>query len=274
MKKLNCLLIGNCQNNGIMYYLSQSYEFNKTYEMKHYTNWQLIKNNCEIPMNDIQNADLFIYHPLRIVHGCYSTDPSVEGSIGSYVKNDAIKIAYPYIFSSAMWPLVQKGKDINIWFGGEVIENLLSKGLKRNDILDLYHKNKINWDYKNRFDKSIQILKQKETLTDIKVSNFIEENLSNKLLFLVPHHPTSLVFLYVTNQILKRLNMKELGEDIIKTVNDRNIPDSTYDHPSEMHPLHESSIEEFNLNYGKEYLYDSKDFYLQRILTYLHLNGH
>jgi hypothetical protein len=273
MSKLKCLLIGNCQNDGLMHYLSLSKEFSETYDMKHYTNWQLIRDNCEVPMNDIQNADLFIYQPLRIVHGCYSTDPTVEGSIGSYVKDSTIKIAYPYIFSSSMWPLVQKGKNINIWFGGEVIDNLLSEGLSRYDIINLYLKNEIKWDYKNRFKKSIQILKQKETITDIKVSNFIEKNLLDKLLFLIPQHPTSEVFLYVTNQILKKLNMKELAEDIIKTVNDRNIPDSTYDHPSGMHPLHESFIEELNLNYGTEYLYDSKEFYLQRIMTYLNSNG-
>lgn len=273
MSKLKCLLIGNCQNDGLMYYLSLSKEFSEMYDMKHYTNWQLIRDNCEVPMNDIQNSDLFIYQPLRIVHGCYSTDPTVEGSIGYYVKDTTVKISYPYIFSSSMWPLVQKGKNINIWFGSEVINNLLLNGLKRNDIIDLYHKNEIKWDYKNRFKNSIEILKQKESITDIKVSNFIEENLLDKLLFLIPQHPTSVVFLYVTNQILKSLNMKELDEDIIKTVNDRNIPDSTYDHPTGMHPLHESLIEELNLNYGIEYLYDSREFYLQRINSYLDLNG-
>lgn len=274
MNKLKCLLIGNCQNDGLMHYLSFSKEFTETYDMKHYTNWQLIRNNCAVPMHDIQNADLFIYQPLRIVHGCYSTDPTVEGSIGSYVKDSTIKIAYPYIFSSSMWPLVQKGRNINIWFGGEIIDNLLSKGLLKDDIINLYFKNEINWDYRNRFKKSIEILKQKETITDIKVSNFIEKNLLDKLLFLIPQHPTSIVFLYVVNEILKRLNMKKLSMDIVRDVNDRNLPDSTYSHSSGMHPLHESLIEELNFNYGIEYLYDSKEFYHQRILSYLHLNGH
>ena len=36
-----------------------------------------------------------------------------------------------------------------------------------------------------------------------------------------------------------------------------------------MFPLHESVINDFQLNFGKEYLQDSKNFYEQRLLTYL-----
>lgn len=274
MKKLKCLFIGNCQNNGLMYYLSQSKEFNQTYEMKQYANWQLIRNNCEIPMSDIQNADLFIFQPLRIVHGCYSTDPTVEGSIGSYVNDKCIKISYPYIFSSSMWPLVQKAHNQNKWFGGEVIDQLISDGLKKDDILELYSKNKIDWQYKNRFRKSIGILKEKESITDIKISSFIEKNLSDILLFLIPQHPTSIIFFNITNQILEKLGMQKLNceENALKNVNKLNLPDSTYGHSSNMHPLHISFISEFNLKYGNDYLNGSQEFYKQRILDYLYLN--
>jgi hypothetical protein len=274
MGKLKCLMIGNCQNTGIIHYLSLSDEFSKTYEIKQYTNWQLIRNNCDVPMMDIQNADLFIYQPLRIVHGCYSTDPSVEGSIGYYVKDTCVKIAYPYIFSSAVWPLVQKGKGINIWFGNEPIDKLILEGLKVDDILNLFYENKINWEYRDRFKKSIEILKGKETLTDIKISNFIEDNISNRLLFLIPQHPTSIIFLNVANQILEKLNMKKLSEDVIHSINDTGLPDSTYDDLFGMHPLHKSLIEDFDLKFGKEYLNNSEEFYAQRIINYLQLNGH
>lgn len=215
MEKMKSLFIGNCQNNGVMHFLSFSKEFTETYDIKQYPNWQLIKNNCQIPMNDIQNADLFIYQPLGMVHGCYSTDPSVEGSIGYYVKDSCIKIAYPYIFFSAMWPLVQKGKNINVWFGEEVITKLLSENYTKSDILNLYYEGKIDWDYKNRFQNSLNILKEKEKLTDIKVSNFIEKNLLDNLLFLIPHHPTSIIFFYVANEILKKIGMEELDESVV-----------------------------------------------------------
>lgn len=273
MIKLKCLLIGNCQNTGVMHYLSQSEEFNKTYEMKQYTNWQLIRDNCEIPMDDIQNADLFIFQPLRIVHGCYSTDPTVEGSIGYYVKDSCIKISFPYIFSSAMWPLVQKARGSNIWFGGEVIGGLISKGLSPIDILELYDKNQIDWNYRERFEKSLAILKDKETITDVKVSNFIEENIQDNLLFLMPHHPAGAIFLNAANQILEKLGMEKI-KDTDENVNSVGLPDSTYDHPSGMHPVHESLIEHFNLKYKTKYSENSKEFYMGRITDYFYLNGH
>lgn len=274
MSKLKCLMIGNCQNTGIIHYLSQSKQFSSTYQVKQYANWQLIRNNCEVPMMDIQSADLFIYQPLRIVHGCYSTDPSVEGSIGYYVSDKCIKLSYPYIFSSALWPLVQKGQNINTWFGNEAIDKLLSLGMRTDDIINLFHQNRIDWEYKDRFQKSIQILKNKETLTDIKVSNFIEKNITERLLFLIPQHPTSIIFLNVANQILEKLNMEKLSENIIDSINDPGLPDSTYNDLNGMHPLHQSIIQDFELKFGEEYTKNSQEFYTQRILNYLHLNGH
>lgn len=273
MSKLNALFIGNCQNTGILHFLNKSNEFAKTFNIKQYANWQLIENNCPVPMADIQSADLFVCQPLRPVHGCYSTDPTVEGSIGYYVREHCLKISYPYIFSSAMWPIVQAGQNQNRWFGGEVIDNLvLNEKLNQSEIIDLFSKNLIDWNYKERFDKSISILKGKETITDIIVSDFIIKNYKDNLLFLIPQHPTSLIFLYVANQILEKLNMKRLSEEDILDVNETNIEDSTYNCPSGMFPLHRSSVIDYGLSYANEYLENSDNFYIQRILTYLRMN--
>jgi Polysaccharide biosynthesis enzyme WcbI len=272
MSKLKALFIGNCQNSGLIHYLSKNKEFSINYEIKQYANWQLIENQTSLPMGDIQSADLFVYQPLRPVHGCYSTDPTIEGSIGYYVKDSCIKISYPYIFSSAMWPIVQAGYNQNRWFGSEIIEELVEKGLNKNDILNLYNENKINWKYQERFKNSLNILKQKESITDIIVSDFIEDNYKNELLFLIPQHPTSSVFLYVANKILEKLNLSPLGGEVIEGVNDAKIEDSTYHLPTCMFPLHKSAIEDYELNYGKEYLENSNKFYAQRISTYLDIN--
>jgi hypothetical protein len=48
-------------------------------------------------MKDVEEADLFVYQPLRPEHGCYSTDPTIVGSIGYYVNNKCIKITHPYV---------------------------------------------------------------------------------------------------------------------------------------------------------------------------------
>ena len=271
MSKLKALFIGNCQNGGLRDFLSYSKEFCDTFETKWYANWQLIENQSCIPMKDVQEADLFVYQPLRPEHGCYSTDPTIEGSIGYYVNDNCIKLTHPYIFSSSFWPIVQagQGKNSNRWFGSDPINKLLVVGLDANQILNLFYKNQIDWEYNKRYEESIQILKNKESITDIKISDFIEKNFKNQLLFLIPQHPTSVIFLNLANQVLEKLNMKKLDESIIKTANDLGLKDTTYDSISNMFPLHESVINDFQLNFGKEYLQDSKNFYGQRLLTYL-----
>jgi hypothetical protein len=271
MAKLKSLFIGNCQNNGLIQFLSNSKEFTNTFETKWYANWQLIENKSSVPMKDVEEADLFVYQPLRPEHGCYSTDPTIVGSIGYYVNNKCIKITHPYVFSSAFWPIVQagQGKNSDRWFGAEQIDKLLNDGISKNEILNLFYTNQIDWEYEKRFKQSIQILQDKESITDIKISEFIVNNFKNQLLFLIPQHPTSAIFLNMSNQILEKLNMKKLDDSIIKTVNDLEIEDSTYNSKSKMFPLHESVINDFGLNFGKEYLEGSENFYKQRLLTYL-----
>jgi hypothetical protein len=126
--------------------------------------------------------------------------------------------------------------------------------------------------YKERFEKSIGILKEKETLTNLKISDFIETHYKDRLLFLIPHHPTSIIFLYLANLILKKLNITEVDETAILQINDVDLPDSTYNTSSNMFPIHISSIQDYGLNYGEEYLEQSVDFYSQRIITYLRTN--
>ena len=272
MGKLKCVFIGNCQNNALIHFLNKSNEFNEKYYTVNYTNYQLIRDNSSIPVEDIKSADVIILQPLPPIHGCYSTDPSVKDSIGYFINDKCLKITYPYVYLSSFWPIIQAGYDENRWFGNEVIDKLFDKGYSSNDIVELYKNNQIDWDYINRFNESISILKQKELVTDVKISEFIKTNLTNELLFLIPQHPTSIIFLEMTNQILKMLNLNPLSPDVIHGINDAGLPDSTYNISSNRFPIHKSTINNLSLNYGEEYNENSEDFYLNRILTYITMN--
>jgi hypothetical protein len=272
MEKLKCVFIGNCQNNALIHFLNKNNEFREKYNVINYTNYQLIRDNISIPVEDIKTVDVVILQPLPPVHGCYSTDPSVKDSIGYFINDKCTKITYPYVYLSSFWPIIQAGYDENRWFGNEVIDKLFDKGYSANDIIELYKNNKIDWEYTNRFKESINILKQKESVTDVKISEFIESNLTNELLFLIPQHPTSIVFLEMTNQILKILNLEPLSSNVINGVNDAGLPDSTYHIPSNRFPIHKSIINDLNLTYADEYIENSEDFYLNRILTYITMN--
>lgn len=269
MKKLNSLFIGNCQSSTLMNLLNRSNEFKNTFDTKWYANWQLIKDQSSIPIEDIKNADLVIYQPLGEVHGCYSTDPNIEGSIGSYIRPDAIKITHAYIYSSVFWPLVKQKQDNGLWWGNEVIDKLKNNGISNSQILDLYHKNEIDWEYQKRFNESLSILKTRESITDIKVSDYIENNYKNEILFLIPQHPTSKVFLNLANKVLKKLNMQELDQNTVTSINDAGLPDSTYELSSNMFPMHDSIIQGLNLKYVEKYLQNSNNFYEAQIKNYL-----
>jgi hypothetical protein len=63
--------------------------------------------------------------------------------------------------------------------------------------------------------------------------------------------------------------MSKLDEDNIISVNDANLPDSTYGIPSGIFPIDISSINDLRLNFGNEFTIDSKQFYKKRIEDYI-----
>lgn len=270
MNKLNALFIGNCHSSGLIHFLNKSKKFKNTYNTKQYANWEMIRNKESLPIKDIKSADLFIFQPLPEVHGCYSTDPNIKDSIGSFVKHDCIKISYPYTYSSALWPLCQAGKNQNRWFGWNSIHKLKQLGLHQNDIIDLYRSNQIDWEYETRFNESIKILKQKESITDLKISDFVVNNFKNKLLFLIPQHPSSIIFINLANQILHKLNMDLIDENEYYDLNEIGLPDSTYDSKSNKFPIDISSIIYYNMDCKPDV--EAKNFYETRIKQYLLYN--
>ena len=271
MSKLSALLIGNCQNSGLVTYLKKNKEFADNYEIKIYANWEMIKNKDSLPIKELLNADLFVYQPLPDIYGCYSTDPTVPDSLIHHLKSSCIQISYPYVFNSALWPIYQKNHGQNSWYGDNVINKLLLSKATHDDIIKLYQSNQIDWEYENRFSESISILKTKEIITDVKISNYIESELQNRLLFLIPQHPTSIIFFNIVNQILAKLKMNQLNEDVILDKNETKLPDSTYNNPNGMFPIHSSVINHYRLKNCDSYVLDANQFYLNKLIKYMNM---
>tara|TARA_B110000208_G_C11775468_1_gene431866 strand:- start:1137 stop:1937 length:801 start_codon:yes stop_codon:yes gene_type:complete len=205
----------NCQFKGIHTYLSTKLD----YDYDHVENYILIKNKRTIPVDILKSADIFIYQPIDSRHGIYSTDINIENNMMSYLSPKCKKISFPYIYNSALWILIppslsdsmignygEAGKYIN----SEPIETLKIKGHSLDEVLEMYSNGKINFDFENRFNKCIKILKDKEELCDIKVSDYIINNVRSKKLFYTQNHPSSHVFIHCVNQILKILLINDL----------------------------------------------------------------
>lgn len=266
MKK--ALFIGNCQNSGIIYFLNKNNYFKENYEIIRYLNYEYIKNNLDYEFDVLKKADLFVYQPVSGKHGKYSTEKNHPESLLNYLPDNCTSISYPYIYNSSLWPICQARKDSNDWFGWESIYDLLQQGADKKEIIDLYKNNKIDWQYEKRFNLTMEILKNKENICDLKITPFITKNLSDEILFLIPQHPSSHVFLYLANSILENLNL----DPIIETIDEINVaqlPDSTYDRTDNMFPIHISALEFFKLKFGNLYIKDSEIFYENLIKNYL-----
>ena len=100
MKK-TCLFYGNCQ---VIYFLHDLLKsinkFNEEYDTVCYVNHDRdnIKTLENIDINDLKRCDVIIFQPLGDNHGVYSTN-----NILQYIKDDCIKISFPYIYSSFIY---------------------------------------------------------------------------------------------------------------------------------------------------------------------------
>lgn len=72
MKKI-CLIYANCHNLLITKYLSSSQYFNQEYLIKRFPVHILIKKNTTVPDHVLKQAKLFIYQPVKDIHGERST---------------------------------------------------------------------------------------------------------------------------------------------------------------------------------------------------------
>lgn len=209
----NIVIYSNCQGIGIRYFLKKF--FTKS-EIDIIDNYKLIWNKGEINKELLKKADLFIYQPINKTHGIYSTSLDVENNIMSYLKPNCVKIAFPYIYNDSLWILIPPAKidnfignfnKLNKYVNTLPIQKLKSEGKSLTDVLEMYKKELIDFNFTERYNNCINILKKKEALCDVKISSYIEENIREKKLFLTQNHPTACVIINCVNQIFSLLKI-------------------------------------------------------------------
>lgn len=212
---MKILFYSNCQYAGIQHLLELYYKGqDRAVEFNHIINYDSIKYNKDINVEWVSSADVCIYQPIGKHHGVFATDASKKGSILSYLKPSCIKIAFPYIYNSALWGIVPPADidnfvgeygSANAYLNKEVIEELVDNGLDLSGILKRYRRGEIDFRYAERFKSSLDVLRRKESECDITVSEFIERKIRCKRLFFTQNHPSSYVFIHCVNQILPLL---------------------------------------------------------------------
>lgn len=222
---MNIVFYTNCQWRGIKPYLEKIYTKAKFVILENYV---IINEQLDIDYDALKIADIFIYQPIGLHHGKYSTNMNLSNNILSFLPTKCKKISMPYIYNNAFWILIPPSHgdayigeygNMNKYINAEPILKLKNEGKSLREVLYMYNNNMIDFDFENRFNKSLNILKEKETLCDIKVSEFIRENAMKHKLFFTQNHPTTCVFVHVVNQILRILKVDHEFDKFPQNIN-------------------------------------------------------
>ena len=228
----NIVIYSNCQGKGISYFLKKVIPESKITIIE---NYDIIKNKKSIDTSILEKADLFIYQPISENHNIYSTSINVKNNIMNYLKSDCIKISFPYIYNDSLWIIIPPAiidnyignyNEYNKYINTLPIEKLKSEGKTLDEIIELYGNNKINFNYKERYDNSMKILREKEELCDVIVSDYIEENIRREKLFFTQNHPTTSIFIHCVNQIMDLLKIDHKFKKENYKQNEINLPGS------------------------------------------------
>lgn len=224
---MNAFILATCQGGMIQNALNESPEFRSTYDTYHVRNYEYIFGS--VPFVDdpkllaaLTEADLFIYQPLASKYGNNSTD-----FLTTLVKPECIKIAVPYVVMRSLMPVViaRKADTTDDWDNGYdtieetgPIDRLVEEGLSRREILQLFDEDRIDWEFNRRYEQDMKYLRMKESISSIRVCDYIEDNLQRSRLFTYFSHPTTNLLVHIVNQILSMLGFSHI-----------------HDHPDDLH---------------------------------------
>ncbi|MDJ0590674.1 MAG: WcbI family polysaccharide biosynthesis putative acetyltransferase [Pleurocapsa sp. MO_226.B13] len=249
MKKV-CIIYANCQNKLIAEYLNRSSHFNREYLIHRFPVHRLIEQKSTIPEELLKQADLFIYQPVKDIHGDRSSQ-----SILSKLSPDCQKISFPSLYFKGYFPqycknpanqIIKPNYPYGIIPPGDTnIIALLAKGKSVAQITEiLSDPNFYSQEFLlNNLDGTLQELARRESQLSIKVSSFIKENYQNYYLFHTQNHPTDIFGIYVVNQILKLLDLPRLTDNLFINNPTRGVLDSF------QIPIYPSVIKHLNLNF-------------------------
>ena len=265
MKK-QCIMFGNCQCSGVRKFLLEYSNFSDEYEVHQYANWELIKDNNRIviPIHLIRTADLIIYQPLPDERNCYSTNKKNPNSFFSLLREDCKTISFPRIHNNAIFPIFHQTSNHDVLYG-----RITNKAKSINEIVDLYNNNLIDYDFDKRMSENYIISKKKESECDIKIIDFIYNNISNHKIFLTQDHPTSFVFNEVSSQICDILGL-DYNYDKGATAHENitELHDSVYNNITKQYPISRYAIRHFGFRYATEETATANVFYGKNTVEY------
>lgn len=219
MKQL-CICYGNCQAVALSHIIKDIYS--DIYDLLLLPPVHLMTSiDIEMFYECLQNDRLKLLIMQNISDNYKNNYLLSTKNILSCVKNAKNIIIIPVCYLDFYYPSISYIKTKNTYFNDINLMNL-----KHNDHEDHEDYND-HEDYKekfidivnnedfysleylqNKFDNSIRELKSREKFTTIKISDYIEENYKDKLLFYTRNHPTGHIFKYIIFKLNTLLNLE------------------------------------------------------------------
>jgi hypothetical protein len=250
-----------------MEFLKES-DFYEKYDVHNFFNWQLIeKKEQSIPEILLRTADLVIYTPLSDVNGCYSTNIHNTTSFIHLLKPECQLISFPRLHNNSLFPIFRKHKfkkERKDYYG--IIKNNISSV---QELSYLYENNLIDFDFDTRVKNNYEIAKEKEADCDVKIADYISDNVSKHKMFLTQDHPTSRVINHVTKQITDILDI-DYNFEKVEGFHENIIgyEDSIYGNVDKQYPISKYSIRHFGFTYIEKEHPHAHRFYLKECVEY------
>lgn len=220
MKQL-CIIYANCQNRLIAAHLQHSAGFNRRYTIRRFPVHRLMARGTTVPDELLQQAKLFIYQPVKDIHGKRSSNQII-----SKLPQDCHTISFPSLYFLGYFPQFCKNPVKHIIepnypygvipHGDTNIIAMLEQGKSTEEIIDtLKNPNFYTTDYlQSHLNKTLAELERRESTLDVKVSEFIRKNFRDYYLFYSHNHPIDIIGKYVVNQIFKLLDLSALKDPL------------------------------------------------------------
>ena len=214
-KKL-AFIWGNCHMHCISDYLSYNKEFNEEYGIIKFQEAYMCENPDEW-IHTLNNVDLFISQDIRKENSL--GEKHSVGYLEQYLKPDCQKIIVPNLFGMPKFMFPQTYFDDDYmsyegtmeWYKDRYIDEYVEKNkdCKIDDIVNHIKSKKFEGKLlDDGYHEFMHRLKEREMSCDIKISDFIEENLSKEQLFIDVRHPSVFVLQEMANRIIKFLGYR------------------------------------------------------------------
>lgn len=249
-----CVIYGNCQMGATRNFFLK--EFGDLYTYAYIWNQLVIEKVHPFPIPLFQNADLFIYQPLK-GHGIYDTDYIKN----TFLKKECVCIGCPFMYFLGYQPDYVSQQPNPFPYGFKELNNYIcTEQYTVDEVIELSKRDDfLSLDYIiDRMNYGMNFLKNVEKSTTIIISDFIEENYKKHKLFYTVSHPTNFLLAEFLKRLLKALN---LNDDCVENSQFMQV-EVFGDHIVPIYPCVEKCLElEFENDdifcYGRQMSYDT-----------------